>query len=45
MSAFLVRLGFGKQDGIRINNTGFFVIETDGIDFFVRKMVGIRSLL
>lgn len=42
MSAFLVHIGFGKQDKVRIANAGYFVLQSDGVDFFVKETSGVR---
>jgi broad specificity phosphatase PhoE len=44
MSAFLVRIGFAVQDKIRIENTGYFKLLSDGVDFFVKETEGINLL-
>ncbi len=44
MSAFLVRIGFGIQEKIRIANAGYFKLLSDGIDFTVKETVGINSI-
>ncbi len=42
MSAFFVHIGFGRQDKVRIANTGYFVMESDGIDFFIKETHGVN---
>lgn len=42
MSAFLVHIGFGPQEKVRIANTGYFKLRSDGIDFFIEETVGIH---
>lgn len=44
MAAFLVHIGFGKQDKVRIANTGYFVLQSDGADFFVKDTSGVRII-
>lgn len=44
ISAFLVKIGFGRQEKIRIANTGYFKLLSDGVDFFVEETVGITTL-
>ena len=42
----LVKMGFATDDELphgSIKNTGFAVIESDGVDFFVRETVGINK--
>lgn len=41
MAAFLMRIGFAKQDKVRITNTGYFVLKSDGVDFFIEETSGI----
>lgn len=44
MRSFLVHLGFGNYSELRfgaIGNLGYFILETDGVDFFVRETEGI----
>jgi len=46
MRDLLVHLGWSKQAELRryaIQNTGYFVLETDGVDFFIKDMVGIEK--
>lgn len=46
MRSLLMRLGFGTYDGIppgSIDNTGYFVLESDGVDFFIKQTVGINK--
>jgi phosphoserine phosphatase len=46
MRMFLVSIGWAKYTEIpsgSINNTGFYVIDTDGIKFTVKKTVGIKK--
>jgi len=42
MSAFLVHIGFGSQEKVRIANTGYFKLRSDGIEFFIDETVGIH---
>lgn len=42
MSAFLVHIGFGPQEKVRIANTGYFKLRSDGVDFFIDESVGIH---
>lgn len=42
MSAFLVHIGFGPQEKVRIANTGYFKLRSDGIEFFIDETVGIH---
>ncbi len=44
MSAFLVHLGFGKPEHVRIDNTGYFKLFSDGVDFFVEDTEGITVI-
>lgn len=44
MAAFLVHVGFGVQEKVRIANTGYFKLLSDGVDFFVKETVGIRVI-
>ena len=42
----LIHFGFGTRDQLRgptISNTSYFILETDGIDFFVKKTEGIKK--
>ena len=44
MRNFLVHLGFATKEQLRgtaIQNTGYFILETDGVDYFIKKTVGI----
>jgi len=46
MRDLLVHLGWAKQSELRryaIKNTGYFILETDGVDFFVKDTVGIEK--
>jgi len=46
MQNLLVHLGWAGQNELRgdtIQNTGYFVLETDGVDFFVKDTVGIEK--
>lgn len=47
MRALLMHLGFGSfdelRDGNTIKNTGYFVLESDGVDFFIKETVGIEK--
>lgn len=46
MRGFLIHLGFGTHkefSGRSIENTGYFVLESDGVDFFVKETVGIHK--
>ncbi|MDP3940816.1 MAG: histidine phosphatase family protein [bacterium] len=43
MSAFLVHLGVGTQDNLRIANTGYFILKSDGVDFFIQEMHGVGA--
>ena len=47
MRATLMRLGFATYDTLpsgNIENTGYFVLESDGVDFFVKETVGINKI-
>lgn len=39
--SMLAKLGFGDVDSNTIGNTAYAVIESDGVDFFVRETAGI----
>lgn len=46
MRTFLIHIGFAKYDDLphgSIRNTGYLVLETDGINFYVKKIVGIKK--
>ena len=46
MRALLMRLGFGTYDELPagcIDNAGYFVLDSDGVDFFVKETVGIHK--
>jgi broad specificity phosphatase PhoE len=46
MRSLLMRLGFGSYDELPagcIENTGYFILESDGVDFFVKETVGIHK--
>jgi broad specificity phosphatase PhoE len=46
MRSVLMHLGFGSYDDLPpgcIDNTGYFVLESDGVDFFIKKTVGIKT--
>lgn len=45
MRSLLMLLGFATYDGLpsgSIQNTGYFVLESDGVDFFLKKTEGIK---
>lgn len=45
MKNLLVHLGWGTKETLSwgaIKNTAYFILETDGVDFFVKKTEGIR---
>lgn len=47
MRATLMHLGFATYDELpskTIENTAYFVLESDGVDFFVKETVGINKL-
>jgi len=47
MRTFLIHLGFAEYEelsGGSIENTGYAIVESDGIDFFVRETKGINIL-
>ncbi len=46
MRSLLTHLGFAKYDELphgSIENTGYFVLESDGIDFFVKEAFGVNK--
>lgn len=46
MRIFLIHLGFGSFQELpagSVQNTGYFVLESDGIDFFVKETSGIHK--
>lgn len=46
MRSLLVRLGFASYDELSegsIDNTGFYVLESDGVDFFIKETVGVNK--
>ena len=47
MRSTLMRLGFAKVEEIpagSIENTGYVVLESDGVDFFIKETVGINKV-
>ncbi len=47
MRSTLMRLGFAKADELpagAIENTGYVVLESDGVDFFIKETVGINKI-
>jgi len=43
---FLVNLGWAEYDelsGTSIDNTGYIIIESDGVDFFIKEVAGINK--
>ncbi len=47
MRSVLMHLGFGTYESIphrAIDNTGYFVLESDGVDFFVKEAVGVNKV-
>lgn len=46
MRALLCHLGFGTYDELPpgcIENTGYFILESDGVDFFIKQTVGVTK--
>ncbi len=46
MRAFLIHLGFGNYQELAhgaISNLGYFVLESDGVEFFIKKTAGINK--
>ena len=46
MRSFLIKIGFAQYEELGIGtleNTGYFVLESDGIDFFVKETHGIHK--
>ncbi len=48
MRSLLVHLGFGSYDelprGKTVSNLGYIVLESDGVDFFIKNTIGINKL-
>lgn len=47
MRAILVKLGFGTHDELRtgsVRNMGWFKLETDGVDFYIKETKNIKPL-
>lgn len=46
MRSLLTHLGFGSYDELPvgvIDNTGYYVLESDGVDFFIKETVGVNK--
>ncbi len=46
MRAFLIHMGFAPKEEMRalaIDNAGYFVLESDGVDFFFKETVGVHK--
>lgn len=44
MRALLIHLGYCDYNSVIIGNTGYFLVESDGVDFEVKKTVGIDPI-
>ncbi len=48
MRKFLVKIGFATYDqlpGHSIENTGYFILESDGVDFYIKETHGINKTI
>lgn len=46
MRAFLIHMGFAPKEEMRalaIDNAGYFVLESDAVDFFIKQTVGVHK--
>jgi len=47
MRTLLIHLGYGRYNELpsgTIENTGYFILESDGVDFFIRKTEGVNKI-